>query len=74
MPCCCGRTLAIGKTVVVLLFVLADVTMFTFPRTICEIFVATDAGKVVTDEPVSDVCVAREVKVNGTTVDVCCVP
>lgn len=74
MPCCCGNTLAIGKTVVVLLFVFADVTIFTFPRTICERFVATDAGNVVTDVPLSEVCVAREVIVNGTTVEVCCVP
>lgn len=73
-PCCCGSTLAIGRTVVELLFVFAVVTIFTFPRTICEIFVATDAGSVVTDVPLSDVCVAREVIVNGTTVEVCCVP
>lgn len=74
MPCCCGNTLAIGKTDVVLLFVFAVVTIFTLPRTICDKFVATDAGNVVTDVPLSDVCVAREVIVNGTTVEVCCVP
>lgn len=40
--CCCGKTLAIGTTFVVLLFELADVTILTFPRTIlCEILVAT---------------------------------
>lgn len=74
IPCCCDTTLAIGKTVVVLLFVLAVVTMFTFPRTIWDRFVATEAGNVVTDVPLSDECVAREVMVNGTTVDVCCAP
>lgn len=74
MLCCCGNTLAMGNTVVVLLFVLAVVTMFTLPRTICDRFVATDAGNVVTEVPLSDVCVARDVIVNGTTVDVCCVP
>lgn len=74
MPCCCGNTLAIGKTVVVLLFVLAVVTIFTLPRTICDKFVATDGGSVVTDVPLNEVCAAREVIVNGTTVDVCCVP
>lgn len=60
-----------------LLFVLSafdDVTIFTLPRTICEIFVATDAGNVVTDVPLSELCVARDVIVNGTTVEVCCVP
>lgn len=72
MFCCCGRTLAIGSTVVVLLFEFADVTIFTFPRTICEIFVATDAGNVVTDVPLNEVCVARDVIVNGTTVGFCC--
>lgn len=43
------------------------------PRTICDIFVATDAGMVVIDALPSDVCVARDVMVSGTTVDVCCV-
>lgn len=65
--------LTIGSTVVVLLavFVLAAVTMV--PRTICEMFVATDAGMVVMEVPLSDGCVARDVSVNGTTVG-CCVP
>lgn len=70
--CCCGNTLAIGRTDVVLLLEFADVTIFTFPRTICEIFVAADAGNVVTEVPLSEVCVARDVIVNGTTVCCCC--
>lgn len=73
MPCCCGSTLATGKTVVVL-FEFVDVTIFTPLRTICDKFVATEAGNVVTDVPLSEVCVARDVIVNGTTVEVCCVP
>lgn len=72
----CIRFVTIGSTVVLLLllfaFVFEAVTMV--PRTICEIFVATDAGMVVIEVPPSDGCVAREVNVNGTTVDVCCVP
>lgn len=66
--CCCGRTLAIGTTFDVLLFELAaDVTILTFPRTIlCEILAAT--GNV----PPSEVWVARDFSVNGTTVGFCC--
>lgn len=63
--------LTIGRTLHALfaVFVFADVTMV--PRTICERFVATDAGIVVIDAPPSDWCAARDVILIGTTVDVC---
>lgn len=51
MLCCCGATLAIGTTVDAVLFpfVAVAVAIFTFLRTLCDRFVATDIDDVATD-------------------------
>lgn len=61
--CCCGNTLAIGGKMAFVWFDAPETveTRLTLARTICD-----------ADALLTDVFAARDVIVNGTTVDDCC--